>query len=101
MKQKLINVAIAIGLLIVSLIYFIIVQAGFAFTMDNISNLETRLFIDSLAKPVGLSAIGIWLLLLGKYLKAPKALGWGKRLLILYAIAALAPYFLSFLITPQ
>ncbi len=97
MKQTIIKVAIAFGLLIIALIYFIIVQAGLAFIIDSMSSLESRLFVESLAKPVGLTAIGIWLLLLGKYLKAPKAFSWGKLLLMLYVIAALAPYFLSFL----
>lgn len=102
-KEKGVDLAIKAGLIIPALIYFSTMIVIFAFLTDFLDRsgmLELQLFVGSLSAPIGVTAVGVWCLLVYKLRKSEKAGIWAKRLFIIYAIAAVAPYLLSFLITP-
>ncbi len=102
LKRKLINSAVILGLLILVLIYYIVVQFIFALVIDNVHGMQEfivigiRYLVMGLAIPLILSAVGLWLWLIGKFLKIPKARRWGKRLLWLYVIVGLVPFLITF-----
>jgi hypothetical protein len=102
-KSRIRTWSIGFGLLLGALLYFSVMLIGFAILLDLLAApkyFELRLFIDSLSKPIGVTAVALWFFLFGKILDRPKAIAWAKGAIVLYAAAAVVPYFLSFFISP-
>jgi hypothetical protein len=63
--------------------------------------LEPRLIADTFLKPLLLVFAGGWLWLAGKFLTKEKPKLWGRKAIYIYLAAAILPYIISFLVTPN
>ena len=100
-KRHALNYLIGFGVLIPAIILFSLLQVGFAFLLDEITNFELNLFLETFAILSGLIAVSVWLFSVGKLIGSQRCISWGKRILVVYLVASIAPYLFSFLVTPD
>ncbi len=83
-----------------TLVYFFLMLFAFAFALHSLTApqfFELHLFIDSLSKPIAVTPVALWLYAFGMTVDRPKLIAWAKKIMIIYVVVAVGPYFTSLL----
>jgi hypothetical protein len=98
------KIGIVLGAGVVAVLVFAVALLGLLLLADHFrasNSLEPWLIVSSFLKPILLVPVGTWLWLVGRWLEKGKLAKLGLSVLIIWLIAAIVPYVLSFGITPD